>query len=181
VLLPCADYRGRAANLVHVHLHVHTWSVTSARPAESPRLRLARPAVFGAFDGAASLIGVVVYLAAAHPSLIFPAAVSGALTSAVSMGGGEFLSDSDSGWAASAVMAAATFTGALAPAVPFAFGHGAAVTAGCAVICAVVIVIVAALRLNRGRGLALAETAGLFAAAVIVALACARLLPGGTA
>jgi VIT1/CCC1 family predicted Fe2+/Mn2+ transporter len=155
--------------------------MATARPAGNTRLRLTRPAVFGAFDGAASLIGVVVYLAMARPSLIFPAAVSGALTSAVSMGGGEFLSDSDSGWAASAVMALATFAGALAPAIPFAFTRGPAAVAWCALICAAVIVVVAALRPNRGRGLALAETAGLFAAAVAVALACARLLPGGTA
>jgi len=153
--------------------------MTAVRPA--PRRSLARPAVFGAFDGAASLIGVVIYLAASHPSLIFPAAVSGALTSAVSMGGGEFLSDSELGLAASVVMAAATFAGALAPAIPFAFGHGPAAVSGCAVICAAVIAVVAALRPNRGRGLALAETAGLFAAAVLVAVACARLLPGSTA
>jgi VIT1/CCC1 family predicted Fe2+/Mn2+ transporter len=155
--------------------------MTTARTAENTRLRLTRPAVFGAFDGCASLIGVVVYLAATHPALIFPAAVSGALTSAVSMGGGEFLSDSDLGLAASLVMALATFTGALAPAIPFAFGHGTAAIAGCVAICAAVILVVARLRPNRGRGLALAETAGLFAAAVIVALACARLLPGGSA
>lgn len=154
--------------------------MSTARPATAaPRRSLARPAVFGAFDGAASLIGVVVYLAASHPSLIFPAALSGALSSAVSMGGGEFLSDSDLGLAASGVMALATFAGALAPAVPFAFGHGPAAVAGCALTCALVVVIVARLRPNRGPGLALAETAGLFLAVVAVAAACARFLPGG--
>lgn len=137
--------------------------------------------MFGAFDGCASLIGVVIYLLASHPALVFPAAVSGALTAAMSMGGGEFLSDSDNGLAASAVMAAATFTGALAPAVPFAFSHGPAAAAECAVICACVVVVVAALRPDRGFGLALAETAGLMLAAVTVAFACARLLPGGAA
>lgn len=155
--------------------------MATVRPAESPRLRLARPAVFGGFDGCASLIGVVIYLAVTHPLLIFPAAVSGALSSAVSMGGGEFLSDSDSGLAASAVMAAATFTGALAPAVPFAFGHGPLAIAGCAALCAVIVVIVAALRPNRGLSLALAETAGLLAVTVAVAFACARFLSGGAA
>src|ERR1700733_2616956 len=168
-------------------MHVHSpralaiarrYSGSMATAPAEKRLRLTRPAVFGAFDGAASLIGFAISPAMTHPSLIFPAAVSGALTSAVSMGGGEFLSDSDSGWAASAVMALATFTGALAPAIPFAFTRGLAAVAWCALICAAVIVVVAALRPNRGRGLALAETAGLFAAAVIVALACARLLPG---
>lgn len=137
--------------------------------------------MFGGFDGCASLIGVVIYLAVSHPSLIFPAAFAGALSSAVSMGGGEFLSDSDSGWAASGVMALATFAGALAPAIPFAFGHGPASIAECAVICAGVIIVVAALRPGRGLGLALAETAGLLAACVAVAYTCARLLPGGAA
>jgi hypothetical protein len=137
------------------------------------------PAILGGFDGCASLIGVVIYLLATHPSLVFPAALSGALTAAVSMGGGEFLCDSDCGWAASAVMAAATFTGALAPSIPFAFSHGPLAVAECAVICVAVVVVVAALREGRGLGLALAETAGLMLAAVAVAFACARLLPGG--
>ena len=145
------------------------------------RADLARPAIMGGFDGCASLIGVVVYLALSHPSLILPAAVSGALTSAVSMGGGEFLSDSDSGWKASGVMALATFCGALAPALPFAFGEGPASIAECAVICAGVVIVVAALRPGRGLGLALAETAGLLAACVAVAFSCALILPGGSA
>jgi hypothetical protein len=152
----------------------------TAAPALSPHSRkLAAPAILGAFDGCASLIGVVIYLAVTHPSLIFPAALAGALSSAVSMGGGEFLSDSDSGWAASGVMAAATLGGALAPAIPFAFGDGPASIAGCAVICILVIITVAALRENRGRRLALAQTAGLLTAAVTVAFTCALFLPGG--
>src|ERR1700733_15212263 len=148
-------------------MHVHSpralaiarrYSGSMATAPAEKRLRLTRPAVFGAFDGAASLIGFAISPAMTHPSLIFPAAASGALTSAVSMGGGEFLSDSDSGWAASGVMAAATFTGALAPPVPVRFGFRPAPVAGCAVICAVIIAVVARLRPNRGRGLALAET-----------------------
>jgi hypothetical protein len=163
-----------------MHVHPLTLSgMTLARPAT--RDTLVSPAIFGAFDGCASLIGVVIYLLASHPALVFPAAVSGALTAAVSMGGGEFLSDSDNGLTASAVMAAATFTGALAPAIPFAFSHGPAAVAECAVICAAIVITVAALRTGRSLGLAIVETAGLLFAAVTVAFACARLLPGGTA
>jgi hypothetical protein len=141
---------------------------------------LRRQAVFGSFDGTASLLGVVIYLLLAHPALIFPAAVSGAASSAVSMGGGEWLSDSDSGFAASAVMAGATFAGALLPAVPFAFSSGAAAVAGSAAVCLGICVAVARLRENRGFGLALAETLGILAAVLAVTVLCGLFLPGGT-
>ena len=97
------------------------------------------------------------------------------------MGGGEYLSDSRSGITAAAVMAAATATGALAPAIPFAFGHAAPAIIACTVICTAVVVTVALLRSDCGRVRALAETAALFTTAVAVAFACARLIPGGTA
>lgn len=154
--------------------------MSTARPPGQSRLVPA--AILGGFDGAASLIGVTVYLAATrHPLLIFAAALSGALSAAVSMGGGEFLSDSDSGLQASAVMAAATFTGALLPAVPFAFGFTPVTVTACAVTCAMIVLTVAALQPSRRLPRALAETAALLTLAVLVALACARLLPGGTA
>ena len=140
---------------------------------------LARPAIFGSFDGASSLLGVVVYLLLSHPSLIFPAALSGAISSAVSMGGGEWLSDSDNGFGASAVMALATFTGALLPAVPFASGTGPLATAMCAVTCVAIGVVVAFLRPNRGRVLALAETFGILLACLAAVLICGLFLPGG--
>ena len=144
------------------------------------RRDLARPAVFGSFDGTASLLGVVIYLLITHPALIFPTAASGAVSSAISMGGGEFLSDSDNGFAASGVMAAATFTGAVLPAVPFAFGTGPLAIAVCAVIVCLIGGIVSAMRPNRGRSLALAETFGLLAVVAGVVVACGLFLPGGT-
>lgn len=139
--------------------------------------KLTRPAIFGSFDGTASLLGVVVYLLITHPTLIFPTALSGAASSAVSMGGGEWLSDSDSGLAASAVMAAATFVGAVLPAIPFAFGTGIAPVIASAAICAGICVAVAAARTTRSRALALAETFGLLAATLAVVVACGLLLP----
>lgn len=140
---------------------------------------LARPAVFGGFDGTASLLGVVIYLLFSHPSLIFPAATSGAASSAVSMAGGEWLSDSDNGFAASAVMGIATFAGALLPAVPFAFGAGPAAAAASAAVCLGICLVVARLRENRGFGLALAETFGILAAVIAVTVLCGLFLPGG--
>ena len=142
---------------------------------------LSRPAVFGAFDGTASLLGVVIYLLLTHPALIFPTAASGALSSAISMGGGEFLSDSDSGLAASGVMALATFCGAVLPAVPFAFGAGPAEIAVSSLIIIGIGVIVSLMRENRGSGLSLAETFGLLLLVAGVVVACGLFLPGGAA
>lgn len=140
--------------------------------------RLARPAIFGGYDGASSLLGVVVFLLLTHPALIFPAALSGAISSAISMGGGEWLSDSDSGFGASSVMAGATFTGALLPGIPFAFGHGMLSIAFSAVLVVMVAVVVAFLRTARSRTLALAETLGLTVLIFAVTLLCGWLLPG---
>lgn len=155
--------------------------MTAPVPPAAPRRGLARPAIFGSFDGAASLLGVVIFLAMSHPALILPTAVSGAVSSAVSMGGGEWLSDSDNGPAASAVMAAATFAGAILPALPFAFTTGTAAVADCAVICLCIALTVSALRPNRSLPLALAETAGIFTAVAAVVVACGFILPGGAA
>jgi hypothetical protein len=145
------------------------------------RGQLARPAVFGGFDGCASLLGVIVYLVASHPSLIFPAALSGAIGSAISMGGGEWLSDSENGFAASCVMAGATFAGALLPAIPFALWRGPLAITESAVICAAIGFIVACLRPNRGLGMALAETFGILLAVFGAVLALGLFLPGAAA
>lgn len=147
-------------------------------PSDSGRGKLARPAVFGGFDGCASLLGVIVYLVATHPSLIFPAALSGAIGSAISMGGGEWLSDSDSGFSASSVMAGATFLGALLPALPFAVASGPAAIAESAVICLLIGFTVACLRPNRGLGMALTETFGILLAVLGAVLVLGLVLPG---
>lgn len=140
---------------------------------------LARPAVFGGFDGTSSLLGVIIYLLFSHPALIFPTAMSGAASSAVSMGGGEWLSDSRNGPAASLVMAGATFTGALLPAVPFAFGHGPAQISASGVTCLGIGAAVSRLRPGRSMGRACAETGGILAVVAAVTVLCGLLLPGG--
>ena len=142
---------------------------------------LTRPAIFGGFDGTASLLGVIIYLLLTHPALIFPTAASGAISAAISMGGGEFLSDSDKGFAASGVMAAATFTGAVLPAVPFAFSSGPLAIAASAVLIVCIGATVSLMRPNRGRSLAFAETFILLVAVAAVVVACALTFPGSAA
>lgn len=145
----------------------------------APKRMLARPAVFGAFDGTASYLGVIVYLATSHPSLIFPTALVGAIGSAISMGGGEWLSDSENGLGASGVMAAATFAGALLPALPFVFGAGTAPAAESVTICCLIGFTVACLRADRSLGRALAETFGVLLAVLAAVLTLGLILPGG--
>jgi len=135
---------------------------------------LARPAVLGSFDGTASLLGVIIFLLATHPSLIFPTALSGAISSALSMASGEWLSDdSGHGFAASAVMGLATLAGAILPALPFAFSTGPAAVAECAVICMCIGITVAMLRAGRSLPLALTETFGLLPVIAGVTAGCA--------
>jgi VIT1/CCC1 family predicted Fe2+/Mn2+ transporter len=169
-----------------MHLHVrsavplvHTGTMTaSARPA--PLGRLARPAVFGLADGLMSMLGVVLYLSG-HANLVFPAALSGGISSALSMAGSEWLSDSDNGLGASLVMGSATGLGAIAPAIPYAVSTGPAAVAESVIICVLIGVCVSALRPMRGFGMALAETFGILAAIFAVVLACGLMLPGGAA
>ncbi len=152
--------------------------MATVRPAA--RASLARPAVMGLADGMMSLLGVVLYLTG-HQHLIFPAALSGGISSALSMAGSEWLSDSDNGLCASAVMGAATGLGAIAPAVPYAFTIGRVAVAESIVICVLIGVIVSALRPMRSLPMALAETFGVLAVIFAVVLACGLILPGSAA
>lgn len=142
--------------------------------------RLARPAILGLADGMMSLLGVVLYLLG-HQGLIFPAALSGGISSALSMAGGEWLSDSRNGLGVSCMLGGATGLGAIAPAVPYAFWTGPTALAASVVVCVAIGVLVAGLRPGRGLGLALAETFGVLAVIFGVVLACGLLLPGSAA
>jgi VIT1/CCC1 family predicted Fe2+/Mn2+ transporter len=142
---------------------------------------LARPAILGAFDGTASYLGIIVYLASTHPALIVPTALVGAIGSGISMGGGEWLSDSESGFGASLVMAGATFCGALLPALPFALWHGPLAVAESVIVCICIGITVSMLRPKRGLGLALAETFSIMATVLGVVLLLGLVLPGGAA
>ena len=137
--------------------------------------------MLGGFDGTASYLGIIVYLASTHPALIVPTALVGAIGSGISMGGGEWLSDSDNGFGASLVMAGATFLGALLPALPFALWHGPVAAAESVIICVCIGITVSLLRPKRGLGLALAETFGIMLAVLGVVLLLGLVLLGGVA
>src|ERR1035441_9114510 len=77
-----------------------------------------RQAVFGLADGAMSITGVVLYAAGQHAE-VFPYALAGGVSASLSMAGGEWLSQSDTGLGGAAMMGAATLAGSLIPALPY--------------------------------------------------------------
>ena len=154
--------------------------VTIAEDDKKPRLagtrsRLAglpaRPVIFGLADGSMSIVGIVLY-ASGHAVLVLPVAVSGGVSAAISMAGGEWLSESKNGPGAAVVMGLATLIGSVLPAVPYAFLHGKAAPAVALVILAGVAVAVARLRGHRRHPYA--ET-GLVLAVVLAASAVCAL------
>jgi VIT1/CCC1 family predicted Fe2+/Mn2+ transporter len=140
-------------------------------------LRSVGTAVFGASDGLMSILGVVVFIASRSPSLVLPAALMGALSSAYSMGAGEFLSQRRTDWAAVPVMAAATFTGTLLPAVPYLWSAGWAALAQSCTVCLAVALVVGHLRSWRPHRYA--ETTTVIAFGVVLTIACNLLAGGG--
>jgi hypothetical protein len=76
------------------------------------------PAIFGAFDGVVTVLGAVFSLTHDRHALIL-SGVGLAASGAVSMGAGEYLSDSDAGLGASAVIGLTTGAGTLLPVVPY--------------------------------------------------------------
>lgn len=156
-------------------------TMTTAAPSTwgKPRSRLVSPAVMGLFDGTCSLLGVVLFLLG-HRNLIFPAALSGGISSALSMAGGEWLCDSSNGLAASVVMGVATGAGAVLPAIPYAIITGPAAITASVVICILIAVTVSYLRPAR-LPVALAQTFGILGAIFAIVLALGLILPGGTA
>jgi VIT1/CCC1 family predicted Fe2+/Mn2+ transporter len=142
--------------------------------------KLTRAAVFGLADGMMSLLGVILYLMG-HQALIFPAALSGGISSALSMAGGEWLSDSENGLGASCIMGAATGTGAVLPAIPYAITTGSTAISASIVICIFIGIAVALMRPGRSKPKALAETFAILGAIFLVVLACGLFLPGSAA
>jgi VIT1/CCC1 family predicted Fe2+/Mn2+ transporter len=136
---------------------------------------LSRPVIFGLADGSLSITGVVFY-AAGHAGLVFPVALSGGVSAAVSMAGGEWLSESGSGPRAAVAMGLATLAGSLLPAVPYAFLTGAAAPAvSVLALCAVAVVVA---RLRSYRQHPWRETAIVLGAVLAASAACALLAPG---
>jgi VIT1/CCC1 family predicted Fe2+/Mn2+ transporter len=144
------------------------------------RSSLVRPVCFGLGDGMVSLLGAVWFLSG-HPTLVLGAAISGGVTSAISMAGFDSLSDSKRSVRESCTLGAATGVGCALPAVPYAILHGAAAVVASVVICAALAVVIAMIRPNRGKVLSLAEVLGVVALAFAAVIACGLFLPGGAA
>jgi|SRR5277367_1320335 len=148
----------------------------------TPRNRdLIRPVIFGLGDGMTSLLGTVFYLSG-HPALVLPAAISSGISSAVSMTGFEWLSDSRCGFQSSAILGLATGIGCVLPAIPFAMVHGAVAIALSLTICAVIAVIIAFARpvpFTSTRFRSILAVSAVVTVAVIAVLICAVTLPGG--
>jgi VIT1/CCC1 family predicted Fe2+/Mn2+ transporter len=146
--------------------------------AATKRKGVTRAVIFGLADGAMSILGVVFYLSG-HSGLVFPAALSGGLSAAASMAGGEWLSESDHGLAASAAMGAATLTGSVLPAIPYAFLSGWRAPAVSVLTLMAVAAVVARLRTHRTHPYL--ETALVLGVVLTVAVTCGLLVPGGGA
>lgn len=141
---------------------------------------LLRPVIFGLADGSMSLLGVLLYLLH-DQALIFPAALMGGVSAAVSMAGGEWLSDSDNGLGASVVMGLATGAGAILPAVPFTVARGAPAIGLTVGVCLVIAAIVGIMRGRSSQRHALwfevAITFALLGVIFGVVLGCALIVP----
>lgn len=128
----------------------------------------ARPAVFGAFDGITCLLGVMLPLLA-HPAYILRTAVGVGLAEAVGMAAGEWQSNSENGFGASAVIGAASGAGAILPALPYGMLPPGPARAASAVLLLVVVGVIAWLRGGaRGRRRAFAESYLILAAVAAV-------------
>lgn len=139
------------------------------------------PAVFGAFDGLTSSLGVLLGLAA-HPHLVLPAAVGVGAAEMVGMAAGQWQSDSEGGIGASLVIGTATGAGCILPAVPFALVYPTAAATASAVLVLTVTAGIAQLRAGRrGRRRAVIESYLILAATTAVVLVVHVLTPGGGA
>jgi VIT1/CCC1 family predicted Fe2+/Mn2+ transporter len=95
-------------------------------------LALLGPAIFGGFDGANSILGVVQAVPAGQ---VVHAAALGAVSAGMSMAAGSYLSErSRSGLLRALVLGAATALGTLLPALPYLLWRGAAALAGIGVV-----------------------------------------------
>ena len=139
---------------------------------------LARPVIFGLGDGMVSLLGAVWFLSG-HPTLVLGAAISGGVTSAVSMAGFDSLSDSDRSVRESCTLGLATGVGCALPAVPYAILRGGAAVGVSVTVCAALAVLIAVIRPNRSLALSLAEVLGVVALAFAAVIVCGLFLPGG--
>lgn len=143
--------------------------------ADSGELRTT--AILGTSDGMMSIFGITVFVAARYPSLVFAAALMGAVSAAYSMGAGEFLGQQGTRWADVPVMAGATFAGTLLPAAPYLWSRGLPALGQSAAVCLLMALAVGRLRTWRKRRYA--ETVAVIAVGVALTVGCNLLTGGG--
>ena len=78
-----------------------------------------KDSVFGAFDGTTSVLGIILTVGLTHSHALLLAAVGLAISSAVGMAGGEWLSDNGKSRTAAITIGIATAVGTLLPVLPF--------------------------------------------------------------
>lgn len=138
-----------------------------------------KPAIFGTFDGIVTVLGVVCTLLH-HPDQMFPVGCSVAAAGAVSMAGGEWLSDSDNGFLSSAVIGITSGVGTLLPVLPYAFTTAPHVSMVLSISVYVVVgLVIASFRTDRGRWRAIVETLSVLIVASAAA-AIAAFMTGAT-
>lgn len=142
----------------------------------APRRDLARPVIFGLADGAMSILGVVFYVSG-HTSLVFPVALSGGVSAAASMAGGEWLSESGNGPGPALAMGAATLGGSVLPGIPYALLPAPAAPAVSVLLLAAVAAVVGRMRAHRRHPYL--ETGAVLTVVIALSTVCAVLLPGG--
>jgi VIT1/CCC1 family predicted Fe2+/Mn2+ transporter len=138
-----------------------------------PRSALLAPAVFGGFDGATSVIGILLALTG-HTTQVLPAAVGLAVAGGVGMAAGQWLSaDAEAGPAEAVAIGGATAAGTLLPALPYVWLHGmAAIACSAAVLLLIGAVITATRARDRSLARAAAETYGVLLAVCAAVAAC---------
>ena len=132
-------------------------------------------AVFGAFDGLVSIIGVVfALLVGGATSTIVPVAAGGAAAATVSMGSGDWLANGSPRRAV--VMGFSTFVGSLLPALPFMFMQKTPAICTSVVLCTIAGAGIGWMRRDGLKGYLV--TYAVLTTAVLLTLACVALFGG---
>lgn len=106
-----------------------------------------RDSVFGVFDGTTSVLGVILTVGLTHSHALLLAAVGLAVSSAVGMAGGEWLSDNGKSRTSAVTIGVATAIGTLLPVLPFIVLSGTA-----AIVCGLVAILVVGAGIAVVRG-----------------------------
>jgi hypothetical protein len=135
-------------------------------------------AVFGSFDGCTSVAGVLGAVGT-HPHLLLAPVIGLAVASAVGMGAGEWLSETKTHWSVVVMMALATLTGTILPALPMLIWAGFGPVVVAIVLGLIMAIMIGRIRSKTKGNLAYGQTTGILIAATALAILAARV--GGAA